>query len=102
MSAQQKLKENNKLIHILTSKSSLIEDEFEVLKGKEQFYESFKKEFIRPVPDVFLNSLESKMTYICEKVKKEKQRRHYMQKIEVLQEQLLKLQKKQLITDGAH
>jgi hypothetical protein len=49
-----------------------MEEELEVLKGKEQFYEHFHKEFIRTVPDEFLCALEDKMSVICEKVKKEK------------------------------
>jgi hypothetical protein len=49
-----------------------MEEENEVLKGKEQFYEHFHKDFIRTVPDDFLSALEEKMSSICEKVKKER------------------------------
>lgn len=63
-----------------------IKAENEKLKLKERFYEGFDALYIQQVKNEWLNSLESKFTMIIEKLKEEKARRHYTEKIENLKE----------------
>ncbi len=62
------------------------------LKLKEKFYEGFDSLYIQQVKDEWLNTLEAKFAAIIEKLKEERARRHYKDKIEGLKEQIRKLQ----------
>lgn len=69
-----------------------LKHENEELKLKEKFYEGFDSLYIQQVKDEWLNTLEAKFTQIIEKLKEEKARRHYKDKIDHLKDKIRKLQ----------
>lgn len=60
----------------------MISQENQMLKNKEQFYENLDPEYFRSVKDDWLSILETKFALITEKLREERTRRVYKDKID--------------------
>jgi len=58
-----------------------LKSELDTLKMKEAFYEKFDPDYIQRVRDEWLSTLEGQFAKIIEKIKEERARRHYKDKI---------------------